>query len=247
MSKENLSTVYLDNNATTELSQDAAAIVMDMVINNIYGNPSSSHQIGTRIMEIVHAARYGVALSLNCGIEEVIFTSGGTESNNIALRGTYSNHTDAANDIVISAGEHSSINNTVEAIANEGKIRFIPLKRDGTLDLDWADRLITEDTALVSVMLANNETGVIFPVKEVVKIAHSRGALVHCDAVQVYGKMPIDVRSLGVDLLSISGHKAHSLSGTGALYIRKGVLIHPIMTVADKKGRQEQEPKIILE
>lgn len=222
--------VYLDNNATTELSQDVAGVVMDMVLHNIYGNPSSSHEMGTKIRTIVDAARYGIAQSLGCSSEEVVFTSGGTEANNLAIRGVYPRVGGSPDEMVISAAEHSSVSNTVEFYVGEDKTRFIPLREDGGLDLEWADRLITEDTALVSIMLANNETGAIFPVKEIVDLAHSRGALVHCDAVQAYGKIPVNVRDLGVDLLSISGHKVHALPGVGALYIRKGVLVHPIIT-----------------
>ena len=235
MGKIKPSVVYLDNNATTELSQDVSGVIMDMISMNIYGNPSSQHELGNKIKTLLDAARYGVAQSLGCSSEEIIFTSGGTESNNLALRGTYRHEPGMANGIVISAAEHSSVSSTVKAIADEGHVRLIPLNADGSLDLERAERLITEDTALVSVMLANNETGVLFPVQKIVELAHKQGALVHCDAVQAYGKIPIKVRELGVDLLSVSGHKVHALPGTGALFIRKGVLVHPIIT----GGRQE--------
>jgi len=230
MSTKSPAVIYLDNNATTELSHDVAGVVMDMVLHNIYGNPSSSHEMGTKIRTVVDAARYGVAQSLGCSSEEVLFTSGGTEANNLALRGVYDAHTGPPNEIVVSAAEHSSVINTVEALAGEEGHRIIPLLPTGELDLEWAERLITEDTTLVSVMLANNETGVIFPVKEIVKLAHKRGALVHCDAVQAYGKISINVTELGVDLLTLSGHKAHALPGVGAIFIRKGVQVRPCIT-----------------
>lgn len=224
------SLVYLDNNATTEISQDVAGVVMDMVLHNIYGNPSSAHDLGTKIRTIIDAARYGVAQSLGCSSEEVIFTSGGTEANNLALRGVFDAPAGFPNEVVVSAAEHSSVLRTLEDLATEDGHRVIPLTSTGGLDLEWAERLITEDTSLVSVMLANNETGVIYPVKEIVKMAHKRGALVHCDAVQAYGKVGVDVRELGVDLLTISGHKVHALPGIGAVYVRRGIQIRPSIT-----------------
>lgn len=228
--------VYLDNNATTELSQDVATALVDLIVNDIYGNPSSQHWVGQRIKALLDTSRRSVSRSLGCAPEEVVFTSGGTEANSIALRGVYSYQDGGDNDAVTSAAEHSSVRNTLKEIVPEENLRMIPLLPDGSLDMRWADRLITEDTSLVSVMLANNETGALFDVETLTKIAHSKGALVHCDAIQAYGKVPVNVKDLGVDLLSISGHKAHALPGIGALYVRKGLIIHP----SQRGGGQEQ-------
>lgn len=232
--KDNL--IYLDSNSTTILSKDTTTIFVDMVMNGMFGNPSSSHLYGSKMRLIVDAARHSVASSLGCSASEIIFTSGGTEANNLALRGLYSEFSPPPNKIVSTEAEHSSVFYTIENLSAPEKIKYIPLNRDGSLDVSYLDHFLTEDVFMVSVMLANNETGVIFPVKEIAKKAHEKGILVHCDAVQAYGKIPIDVKDLDVDLLSISGHKVHALPGVGALYARRGLLLHPQITGGSQEG-----------
>jgi cysteine desulfurase len=225
---KNPSQVYLDNNATTELSETAAAAVMDLVISGVFGNPSSKHTFGRGVREIVETSRLVIADSLNCPPGCLIFTGSGSEANNLAINGVCLSE-DPPNEIAISAGEHSSVYNTALELVGDSRFVVIPLTADGVVDLKAAERLITDRTLLVSVMLANNETGVIFQIPEIVKMAHAVGAIVHCDAVQAYSKMPIDLKKLNVDLMSISGHKAHALPGIGALYVRKGIYLRPLI------------------
>lgn len=200
--------------------------MLDLIISGSYGNPSSTHYLGRETKKIVDQARELVADSLFCDPENIIFTSGGTEANNLALRGIHfpSNRFR----IAISAAEHSSVYNTAHEISPF--VDIIPLKKDGSLDLDAAREIITSETALVCVMLASNETGAIFDVKKIAEMAHSVGALVHCDAVQAYGKMFVSPYELCVDTLSISGHKVHAQSGVGALFVAPGVFIRPQIT-----------------
>ena len=226
--------IFLDNNSTTSLSDDAASIVFDIITNDIFGNPSSIHSSGAKIKAIVESSRVSVAKSLGCSPSEIVFTSGGTESNNMAIRGVCEGKLGEFSDIVISAAEHSSIVNTVSCVTGNS-YRIIPMYSHGSLDLEQASNLITEDTSLVSVMLASGTTGAIFQVQDIVDLAHKKGVPVHCDAVQAYGKIPIDVKELGADLVSISGHKAHALPGVGALYIREGIQLRPLIT----GGKQE--------
>lgn len=227
--------VYLDNNATTSLSENAAAIVMDLIIHDVHGNPSSTHSSGMKTKAVIESSRASVAKSLGCSPSEIVLTSGGTESNNMAIRGVCSGKLGEFSDIVISAAEHSSVVNSVSCITG-GSYRVIPMYPHGSLDLEWASKLITEDTSLVSVMLASNITGAILQVRDVVEMAHKKGVPVHCDAVQAYGKIPIDVKELGADLVSISGHKAHAMPGVGALYVREGIRIEPMITGGGQEG-----------
>lgn len=227
-----LQTVYLDHNATTPIHPDLRAKVGEWL--EVWGNPSSIHWAGRTPKALLREARASVAGLLGVESLELVFTSGGSEANNLAILGVCDRVPVSAgerNRIIISTGEHPSVRKTVEALKARGyQMDLVPINREGQLDLVALAAMLSEKTALVSVMLANNETGHIFPVAEVARLAHAVGALVHCDAVQALGKIPLKPRELGADLVSLSGHKFYALKGCGVLFVRKGInltsLIH---------------------
>ncbi|MFQ6016623.1 MAG: cysteine desulfurase family protein [Kiloniellaceae bacterium] len=216
--------VYMDYNATAPIRPEAAEAVAEAL--EWTGNASSVHQFGRLVRRHVEDAREAVAALVGAPPERVIFTSGGTEANNLALRGT------GRARILVSAGEHDSV---LHAAASA---ELIPLKRDGVISLSGLAAMLAAESrpALISVMLANNETGVIQPLSEVALLAKEFGALVHCDAVQAAGKMPVEMAGLGVDLLSLSAHKIGGPQGVGALIVAEGVELSPIL----RGGGQER-------
>jgi cysteine desulfurase len=222
-------TVYFDNNATTQVAPEVVEAMMPF-FGELYGNPSSMHFFGGQVAKYVTTAREQVAAFLNCSPEEVYFTSCATESDNTAIRGTADWHGTSMK-MITTAVEHPAVLQPARRLKALGhEVVELPVDSVGQIDLDQL-RAALKDTrnALVSVMWANNETGVVFPIREVAEIAKEYGATMHTDAVQVAGKVKIDVQSTPVDLLAISGHKFHAPKGIGALFVRRGTKIKPFM------------------
>lgn len=238
--------IYLDYNATTPIDPRVAR-AMEPALHDLWGNPSSAHRLGIQARRAVDRSRAQVAKCLGAAAHEIYFTSGGTESNNLAIGGVL--RAQARGHVITSAVEHPAVLEVVRAWEADGRcaLTLVEVDSAGRVAPRAVERAIRPDTVLVSVMLANNEVGTVEPLAEIAALCHERGVLVHTDAAQAVGKIPVDVSALGVDLLSVAGHKLYAPKGVGALYAREGVSIAPILFGAAHEGGLRPGTENLLE
>ena len=223
--EKNTQRIYMDNAATTPVLPEVVDAMLP-IFNEYWGNPSSLHQNGQVAKEILVKAREDIASVLGCLPREIYFTSCGSESDNWAIKGAVYAAKQGRTEIVTTVFEHPAVLNTCKALEKQGyKVTYVSVDNKGIVNLDELEAAVNEKTAVVAVMLANNEIGTIQPIAEIAKIAHAKGALMFTDAVQAVGAIDVNVKELGVDMLSFSGHKIGAPKGIGALYIKKGVVI----------------------
>jgi len=239
--------IYLDYNASTPIAREAVE-AMQPFLTEHYGNPSSLHWAGIPAKDAVETARTEVSDLLGCDPVEVVFTSGGSEANNHALKGVFFANREKGNHIITTAVEHPAILNPCRFLENlGGKVTVLPVDRFGRVDPEEVRRAVAPETILITVMHANNEVGTIQPIGEIAAIARQAGVLFHTDAAQSVGKIPTNVDELGVDLLSVAGHKLYAPKGIGALYIREGTTIGPFIHGAGhERGRRAGTENVLL-
>jgi cysteine desulfurase len=240
--------VYLDNNATTQTAPEVVEAMLPY-FTQLYGNPSSMHAFGGQVAKQVQQARVEVAGLIGADPSEIVFTSCGTESDNASIWGTLNSYPQK-NHIITTRVEHPAVGNLATYLAKKGfRVTTLPVDREGRLDPAQLASAMTDETALVSIMWANNETGVLFPIEELAQMVKARGIVFHTDAVQAVGKLPIDLSRVPIDLLSFSGHKLHAPKGIGVLYIRKGTRFTPFIIGGHqergRRGGTENVPYII--
>jgi len=224
-----LKRIYLDNNATTPIHSEVLEAMLPYLKDD-FGNPSSIHWAGRNPRKAIDEAREKVARLLNCDVSETIFTSCGSEGDNLAIKGIVEAKRDKGNHIITTKVEHPAVLTTCKYLAKVGfDITFLDVDSEGVLDLDQLRKAITPKTILITIMFANNETGVIFPIEEIGRIAKEHNITFHTDAVQGIGKVPIDVKKINADLLTLSGHKLYAPKGVGAVYVKRGVRLVPLV------------------
>ena len=228
--------IYMDHNATTPLHPEALDAMLPFLKDN-FGNPSSIHWAGRGVKKYIDEAREKVASLLNADPSEIVFTGGGSEGDNLAIKGVVNVLKKKSNHIITTQVEHPAVLTTCQYMEKRGcKVTYLPVDHDGMIDLDDLRDSITKKTVLISIMYANNETGTLFPIKEVGEIAADNGIVFHTDAVQAVGKIPVDVKDLNVDLLSLSGHKLYGPKGIGCLYVKKGTPLVPLIHGGHQEG-----------
>lgn len=240
---------YLDNNATTMTAPEVVE-AMRPFWSELYGNPSSIHMFGGQVNKDIERARERVAKLLGASPEEIVFTAGGSEGDNMAIRGTLEALGPDKRHIITSRVEHPAVRSLFYHLEKRGyRISEVPVDSTGALDMGFLEKALTSDTALVSIMWANNETGVVFPIEKIAELTASRGVVFHTDAVQSAGKIPIDLHRIPADLLTISGHKLHGPKGIGAQFVRKGTKLVPLIIgghqEAGKRAGTENVPGIV--
>jgi len=239
--------IYLDFNATTPIHPEVAD-AMRPYLNDYFGNPSSTHWYGTTAKMAIEKARSQVARLLNCQPEEIIFTSGGSESNNMALKGAAFANREKGNHIITSVIEHPAVSEVCKYLEKQGfKVSYVEVDKYGMVQPEKVAAAITSDTILISIMHANNETGTIQPIREISEIARNKGILIHTDAAQSTGKIQVDVEAMGIDLLSVAGHKLYAPKGVGVLFIRNGTRIEKLIHGADHEHNLRAGTENVLE
>ncbi len=243
-----MKTVYFDNNATTKVAEEVLEEITPLFCD-LYGNPSSMHTFGGQIARRIRKAREQAAALIGCDPAEIIFTSGGTESDNAAIQGALAASPNKRK-VITTRVEHPAVLTDCRQLENHGyTVVELAVDKEGRLDLAELEEKLDDDTALVTIMYANNETGVIFPIDKIADLVTGRGVSFHTDAVQVVGKIPLNLANSSIDMLSLSGHKLHAPKGVGVLYIRKGTRFSPFMVgghqEAGKRAGTENIPGIV--
>ena len=239
--------IYLDYNATTPIDPQVAEAMLPY-IHGLFGNPSSGHSFGVAARRGVAHSRRQVASLLGCDEDDLVFTSGGTEANNHAIKGVAGAYRNRGNHIISSAVEHPAVTEVCRYLEGRGyRVTYLPVDEYGYVEPQQVESVITSQTLLVTIMHANNEVGTVQPIREIAEIAHRHGALMHSDCAQSVGKIPVQADDLGVDLLSIAGHKLYAPKGIGALYIRPGVRLEKFMHGANHESDRRAGTENVIE